>query len=230
MPVTDLPGRSFYAVVSDVISNPDIVYFLDKEDSYKRSSLSTGVIGTPGAMATTGDGNTLFISSTGGMAKFGIGVTPPGMAIDLPQSLRQYRDFAFDMPRGFIYGTDVSNRIDVIANPIGIDLSPNGSELAIAVGGLEKILFLSAETGETVAHTLTQPRLIAPYDVIYGRGNRLYAVGYGGQPSDYLHIIDSSTHTWLNRSTHPNYPSGTELAITADKKYICADRYTHCAL
>jgi hypothetical protein len=53
LPVADVPGRSFYAVVSDVISNPDIVYFFDKEDSYKRSSLSTGVIGTPGAMAAT---------------------------------------------------------------------------------------------------------------------------------------------------------------------------------
>jgi Zn-dependent metalloprotease/streptogramin lyase len=243
MPVLALPGRNFYAVTSDAVasdgvSSPDTLCFFDAETSYKRSSLGTGRIGTPGAMAVTSNGNTLFVSSTGGMSKFEIGTTPPGTAIPLPQSLHHYLDFAFDMPRSVIYGTDESNRIDVIdqktgnvlksfllpnsAKPIGIDLSPDGSELAIALSGLENIIFINSETGATIAQVIPQPALLSPYDVIYGRTGRLYAVGSGGQSSDYLHVIDTSTHTWLNRSAYPNTPSGSELAITSDKKYLYA--------
>ncbi len=65
--------------------------------------------------------------------------------------------------------------------------------------------------------------MLSPYDVIYGRPGRLYAVS---SPillsSDYLHAIDTSTHTWLNRSAYPNTPSGTELSITSDNKYLFA--------
>ncbi len=90
-------------------------------------------------MAVIGNGNTLLVSSTGGMTKFEIGMTPPGTVINPPTSLKQYRDFAFDIVRGVIYGTDASGRVDVIdqntsmitksyllpngADPIGIDLS-----------------------------------------------------------------------------------------------------------
>src|SRR6266487_4322863 len=117
-PVIAIPDRDFYASIYDNTSITDTLYFFDKQTSYKVSGLSTNA-GIPGAMAATSDGNTLFVSSTGGMSKFNIGMTPPGESIGLPQSLKQYRDFAFDMPRGVIYGTDASNRVDVISQNKG---------------------------------------------------------------------------------------------------------------
>ena len=244
--VIALPGRNFYATIFDNGAGTDTLNFFDKQSSYKVSALSTGVSGTPGAMAVTGDGNNLFVSSTGGMSKFSIGTTPPGTPISLPQSLKQYRDFAFDMPRGVIYGTDASNRIDVIdqnagnvlnsyllpngANPIGIDLSPNGNELAVALNGLEKILFINPATGTKIAEIT--PGLTndihytnLPYDVIYGRAGRLYSDGNPrSSADDYLHVIDTSTHTWVAKSSYPNtLKYGAELVITSDKKYVYAN-------
>src|SRR5687768_15935444 len=138
-PTVALASRDFYVTFFNNTSTPDVLYFLDRQSSYKISSLAM-VSGTPGALAATNDGGTLFVSSTGGMTKFDIGTTPLGTPISLPQSLKQYRDFVFDMQRFVVYGTDASNRIDVIdqntgnvlnsyllpngANPIGVDLSP----------------------------------------------------------------------------------------------------------
>jgi len=242
LPVIALPGRDFYVTVSAISKS---LYFFDQESSHMLSSLDTGVKGTPGAMAVTGDGNNLFVSSTGGMTSYVIGATPPGDAVDLPQSQRQYRDFVFDMPRGVIYGTDASGRVDVLdqdtgdvldsyllpngAAPVGIDLSPDGNELAIAMNELESILFIDPETGNEIARVT--PRLNQgvyysniPYDVIYGRAGRLYSNGNPGpyNSSDYIHVIDTTTHTWLARSTYP-LVTGAELAITDDNKYLYAN-------
>ncbi|HKY54410.1 MAG TPA: hypothetical protein VJM08_08900, partial [Anaerolineales bacterium] len=242
-PAISLPRRDFYATVYDNTSGIDSLYFFDKESSYKVSTLNT-VSGAPGAMATTSNGNVLFVSSTGGMAKYDIGLTPPGTPVSLPQSLTQYRDFAFDMPRGVIYGTDASGRIDVIdqnagyvldsyllpngANPIGIDLSPDGAELAIALNGLEKILFINPETGARVAESTPQLSkdiyyTNLPYDVIYGREGRLYSNGNPGSGGiDYIHVFHTGTHNWLAKSTY-SVRTGAKLAITADKRYLYAN-------
>jgi len=236
-PVIALSGRDFYATAYDNTSGADALYFFDKQSSYKIATLSTGVSGTPGAMAVTGDGNTLFVSSTGGMSKFNIGATPPGTPISLPQSLKQYRDFVFDMPRGVIYGTDASNRIDVIdqntgnllqsylpangTNPTGIDLSPDGTELAVALSGLEAVLFMNPETGAEIARvTAHLNNLLSAEDVIYGRPGRLYAIGIGYSGS--ISVIDTTTHTWLSGSGEV-ITTSPELALTADKKYLYAN-------
>jgi Zn-dependent metalloprotease/DNA-binding beta-propeller fold protein YncE len=239
-PVTALPGRNFYVTIYDSQSESDELNFFDLQSSYKVSTLSTNISGIPGSVAVTSDGNTLFVSSTGGMAKFAIGATPHGTPVDLPQSLRQYRDLVFDLPRGVIYGTDASNRIDVIerstgnllnsylltngSEPIGIDLSPDGTELAVALNGLEAILFLDPSTGSEIARVtpqLTKSPSYAnrPYDVIYGRSGRLYSDGNRG--TDRIHAFDTTTHTWLAKSAVPN-DTGAELALTADKKYLYA--------
>ena len=118
-PAIAIPGRSFYATSYDNSSSSDLLYFFDRQSSYKISSVSN-VIGTPGALAVTSDGGTIFASSTGGMTKLSIESTAPGAPVGLPQSLNQYRDFAFDMQRHVVYGTDASNRIDVIDQATGI--------------------------------------------------------------------------------------------------------------
>ncbi|MBI5351844.1 MAG: M4 family metallopeptidase [Chloroflexi bacterium] len=244
-PAIALPGKDFYVSLYDNTAvTADNLYFYDNESSYKLSSLSTGVTGTPGAITATSDGNTLFVSSTGGLAKFTIDATPPGTPIALPVSQHQYNDLVIDMLRGLVYGTDKSGRIDVInldttnvvnsyllpsgANPIGIDLSPDGSELAIALNGLEKILFINPETGVYIAEV--RPNLDEssiyydnlPFDVIYGRADRLYSDGTGGG-FDYLHVIDTSTHTWIAKSSNM-LRTGSELALRSDKNYAYANQ------
>ncbi len=129
-----------------------------------------------------------------------------------------------------IYGSDASNRVDVInqntgtvlksyllpngANPTRIDLSPDGSELAIVLNALEAILFLNPETGMEIARVTPKVNyeFNLPLDVIYGREGRLYSVGDG-----YVQVFDTVAHAWINRAP---YASPQDLAITADKKYI----------
>ena len=243
LPMTNLPGRSFYVVV-DVNATPDQLLFFDNNSSYQVSTLSTGKNGTSGAIATTSNGDTLFVSSNVGMTKFTIGATPPGTAVGLPASNHVYKDLAIDVAHNRVYGTDTSNRIDVMdlqtfavlnsyllpagAIPSGIDVSPDGSELAIAMNGLEAVLFLNPTTGAEIARVRPQLSISTyyenkPFDVIYGRSGRLYSDGKGGS-TDYIHTIDTNTHTWVNKSPYPNtFNTGAELAMTSDKNYLYAN-------
>ncbi len=247
-PAINLPGRNFYVTLyNNEATWTDLLYFYDNESSHRLSSLDTGVIGTPGAIAATSNGNTIFVSSTGGMSKFTIGDTPPGTPLALPSSQQQYNDLAIDVSRDLVYGTDVSGRIDVInmdtadtvssyllpsgADPIGIDLSPDGSELAIALHGLEKILFIDPEDGTTIAEVT--PQLDnhiyydnLPFDLIYGRAGRLYSSGNPGSGGiDYIHVIDTSTHTWIDKSPYPNtIRTDTEFILNQNKTYLYANQ------
>lgn len=243
LPMSNLLGRSFYAVI-DSSTSPDQLLFFDNNSSYQLSSLSTGKNGTPGAMVTTSSGGTLFVSSTAGMTKFTIGATPPGTAVGLPSSNHSYKDLAIDVAHNKVYGTDTSNRIDVMdlqtfavlnsyllpagSKPIGIDVSPDGSELAIAMNGLEAVIFLNPTTGAEIARVTPQMSMNIyyenqPFDVIYGRSGRLYSDGNpGSSGSDYIHTIDTNTHTWLAKSLY-GFQQGAELVITADKNYIYAN-------
>ncbi|HNE67937.1 MAG TPA: choice-of-anchor Q domain-containing protein, partial [Anaerolineales bacterium] len=245
-PAATLPGKDYYVVLYDNGNlETDTLNFHDVDGSYPLSSASTNVIGTPGAIVANNNGNTLFVSSTGGMAKFNLGVTPPGDAVPLPTSLHHYRDFVFDIPRGVAYGTDESGRVDVVnlstssivksyllpsgANPIGIDLSPDGSELAIALNGLEKLLFIDPVTGATIAEVTPDLSdsiyyVNRPFDVIYGRSGRLYSDGDPVGGTDYLHVINTVTHSWVSKSPYPVLlRTGPELEISADNQYVYAN-------
>lgn len=241
LPATNLPGRSFYVTV-DSTPSPDQLLFYDNDSSHQVSWLNAAVNGITGAIVASSDGNMLFVSSTGGMAKFTIGATPPGTAVELPASTRNYKDLAIDLPRSRVYGTDMSGRIDVMdletfavlesyllhagAKPTGIDLSPDGNELAVALNGLEAILFLDPETGAEITRTTPQLTMGSYYEnmpsnVIYGRPGRLYSDG-NANGSDYIHTIDTTTYTWLAKSS--NTFSGAELAITDNKNTLYANR------
>ena len=152
-----------------------------------------------------------------------------------------YFDLELDEARGWIYGSDsTGNKIDVIststlelvksfvlvngANPKGIDLSPDGSELAVAQNGASSILFLNPETGGTIASVVPNTgSLMKPWDVIYGRAGRLYSSGNPGSSGlDYIHIIDTNTHVEIARSSYA-MRMAPMLALSSDKKFLYAN-------
>ncbi len=153
-----------------------------------------------------------------------------------------YFELALDETRGWIYGSDSSgNKIDVISSstlqlvksftlvngaaPKGIALSPDGSELAIARSGTSSILFLNPDIGATIAAVIPNvgSGTNRPWDVIYGRMGRLYAAGNPGWPDpDYIHVIDTATHTEIAESSYAIHNT-PRLAISADKNTLYAN-------
>ncbi|HZJ24015.1 MAG TPA: hypothetical protein VFD54_11940, partial [Anaerolineales bacterium] len=152
-----------------------------------------------------------------------------------------YFDLVLDETRGWIYGSDsAGNKIDVISastlmlvksfvlvngsNPKGLDLNPDGSELAIAQNGASSILFLNPDTGATIASVIPNTgSLIKPWDVIYGREGRLYSSGNpAASGTDYIHIIDTVAHIEIARSSYAMRMAPT-LAISSDKNSLYAN-------
>jgi DNA-binding beta-propeller fold protein YncE len=206
------------------------------------------ITGTLGAMIATSDGSKLFVSSDKGMSKVDLSAGLPGTAVARLSGLPYY-DMVIDEARGVLYGSDPKgHKIDVIsmatlkvtkkywlvngATPLGIDLSPDGSELAIAQNGASTILFLDPATGAVKARIFTNTTDAAapweiggynvPHDVIYGRSGRLYS---SGAPNllglDYLHIIDTSVvpHTEIAKSDY-YVRSFNALGISPDKNTL----------
>ncbi len=154
-------------------------------------------------------------------------------------TLPVYFDLELDEARGWIYGSDsTGNKIDVIsmstlalvksftlvngANPKGIALSSDGSELAIAQYGASSILFLNPDTGATIATVIPNTTYTkSPWDVIYGRTGRLYT---SGASDYYVHVIDTTTHLEVSRSSLNYSLTATRLAISADKNWLYASR------
>jgi|GEM_PF-2114998 len=150
-----------------------------------------------------------------------------------------YFDLELDQTRGWIYGSDsAGNKIDVIststlalvksfmlvngANPTGIALSPDGSELSIAQSGASSILFLNPDTGQTIASVIPNTNYsTAPWDVIYGRSGRMYA---SGSSDYYIHIIDTTAHIEVSRSPFGPELSVPHLEISSDKNWLYASR------
>lgn len=149
-----------------------------------------------------------------------------------------YHELALDDSRGWIYGSDsAGNKVDVIstttlelvksftlvngARPKGLALSPDNSELAIAQNGAGSILFINPDNGEAIATVV--PTVLGantPWDVIYGRAGRLYSSGTAN--SDYIHIIDTVTHSELNTGGYPIGPD-PRLAISSDNTRLFAN-------
>jgi len=139
-------------------------------------------------------------------------MTPTATATQTPTSTRtptvtasqvQYVDLVVDEARGKLYGADkAGSKIDVIdvndlsitsshtlasgALPTGIDLSPDGNELAIAQSGLDRVKFINLTNG-TISElsSALSGSSTKVTDVIYGRSGILYALSNNG-----LHVID----------------------------------------
>jgi DNA-binding beta-propeller fold protein YncE len=129
-----------------------------------------------------------------------------------------YFDLAIDEPRQKLYGSDkMGGTINVISmvthevvstlnlgsQPAGLDIDPNGNELAVALMGQGEIAFVDLNTLAVIKRVVPEVTFgpNEPYDVIYGRPGRLYSVGNPGSSGlDNLHVFDTITKTEVGHS------------------------------
>ena len=148
-----------------------------------------------------------------------------------------YFDLVLDEPRQLLYGSDmdggsihvismqtleVVTTVSVGSDPAGIDISPDGSWLAVALSGQEDIAIIDLNT-LTVQTRMTHQAtsgLNQPYDVVFGRPGRLYSVGNPGSSGlDYVHAYD--TDIWLEMShSIEDMRAAPRLAMTADQNNL----------
>jgi len=148
-----------------------------------------------------------------------------------------YFDLAVDESRQLLYGSDLSGgsihaismaTLDVVSTlgvgsqPVGLDMSPDGDELAVALYGQGEIAFVALDTFSVISRTVPAGTFgpNQPYDVLYGRPGRLYSVGNPGSYGlDYVHAFDTNTKLEVGRSSQI-VRSKTRLAMTADKNTL----------
>jgi Zn-dependent metalloprotease len=232
--LTSIPFHN--AVV--VASNTNNIIFISTENFYTLSAYP--IQGPMGPIVSQADGSRVFVSTSSGIVSVDLSNFPPGIPGTLPAGSLPYSDLILDEPRGVLYGSNIlGHKIDVIsidtlqvvdqirlnngAQPHGMDLSPDGSELAVAVTGANSLAFIDTNTRTISA--MVMPNLdgaIRPFDVKYGRVGRLYSSGTGGL--DYLHVFDTTTHTEVGISPYPNtISSAPYLSISADKNFVYAN-------
>jgi len=168
-----------------------------------------------------------------------------------PLSGATYFDLAIDEAHGRIFGSDANaTKLDVFTysgsnppsflmticlgfQPRGIDISPDGNELAVALFNGGKIAFydlalpnnqLGSQTPKYLVPKVDSGYPNKPYELVYGRPGRLYSVGNPEATGfDYIHVIDTSTSpkTEISRSTYVIRMS-PRLAISSDKNTLFA--------
>ncbi len=232
--VVYIPGRNAIAVAA---SNNNSVVFVDSNNFY---TLSTYTLQGPmGALIAQSDGNKLFVSTSSGIATIDLTSFPPGIPGTLPTGALPYSDIVIDEANGVLYGSNTTgHKIDVISastlqvvneirmvnggSPKGMDLSPDGSELAVALSGSNQIAFIDTSS-LTVSASVIPDESDFPFDVKYGRSGRLYSSGspYSGG-FEYIHVIDTTTHTNVSRSGFI-VRAGPSLAVSADNDYLLAN-------
>lgn len=144
-----------------------------------------------------------------------------------------YFDLAVDDSRQLLYGSDqvngtivaisltslqVADSIPVGSQPSGLDISPDGKELAVALTGQAEIVFIDLETRQVTKRLTPQGSGIhnLPYDLLYGRPGRLYSVGAPDWDKfDYVHVFDTDLKTEISQSSEV-LNSSARLAMTAD--------------
>ncbi|HET9914398.1 MAG TPA: hypothetical protein VFQ13_21060, partial [Anaerolineales bacterium] len=230
-----IPSRHAIAVAS---STTNSIVFASTENFYTLSTYS--LQGPMGPVVSQADGNKLFVSTGTGIVPVDLSNFPPGTPGTLPAGSLPYFDLVLDESRGVLYGSNsAGHKIDVIsistlqivdqirfnngARPQGMDLSPDGSELAVALTGASSVAFVDTATRTISAMVI--PNLdgaIAPFDVKYGRPGRLYSSGTAS--IDRLHVFDTTTHTEVGISPYPNtIYSSPYLSISTDKNSVYAN-------
>jgi DNA-binding beta-propeller fold protein YncE len=156
-----------------------------------------------------------------------------------------YVDMVVDENRQLIYGSAPNgdflhvvdlNTLNVItsvplgedAHPVGIDISPDGNEIAVALNGRSELAFIDLDTLQVTDRVVPQgtsgPN--RPYDVLYGRPGRLYSSGNpGSSGSDYIHTIDTVNKVEVGRSSEI-MRSGPRMAMTADHNTLYVGQAT----
>jgi len=230
-----LPTHSAIAVIVDN-SEDDTLFFFDTNKYYGLKRYTFPALGTIGAAIASSSGERLFVSSETGMVMVDLSSGLPGVKIPPPAGSLPYFDMVIDEARGVLFGSDFNgHKIDVIsmstlqvikkyrlvngAYPAGIALSPDGKELAVAQNGASSIVFLNPDTGSVIASVNPEvpDSMNVPWDVIYGRPDRLYSSGApAALGTDYIHVFNTDTHTEISKSSYEvrSYPT---LAISSDK-------------
>jgi DNA-binding beta-propeller fold protein YncE len=148
-----------------------------------------------------------------------------------------YFDMALDEARQLIYGSDEAGRqihvidantlgvvmtipVGTMDGPNGIDISPDGQELAVALPDPPQVVFLNLDTLTVTAVITTNPGSHLPYDVIYGRPGRLYSAGRNGS---HIQVYDTVNKTIVGQSTSNN-ATNPHMAMTADKNTLFVSR------
>jgi len=230
-PLAFIPGHNAIAVAT---SNNTIV-FASTQNFNKLSTYELYVPAVIGPLVAQPDGNKLFVSTSSGIVSINLSTFPPGEPAILPNGSLPYYDLVLDEVHNVLYGSNTTgHKVDVISvstlqvideirfnngsSPLGMDLNPTTNELAVALSGAAQIAFIDTNTYEIIATIM--PVLVgenSPFDVKYGRSGRLYTSGKG----DYIHVIDTSTHTEISRSI--DALKQPHLAISSDQNFIYAN-------
>ena len=148
-----------------------------------------------------------------------------------------YFDIALDETRQRIYGTDEANNqlhvidmdtlgvvmtipIGTLDGPTGLDISPNGQELAVAVPDPHQIVFFDLDT-LSITGVVTPNFGVLPYDVVYGRPGRLYSAGRNGTG---IEVIDTISKTVIGGIYGQFFSTNPKFAITADNNTLYVGR------
>jgi Zn-dependent metalloprotease len=235
-PVARLPsnGKSLYLPAHDAVLvtyNNELRFFsvpgFSPLSTYELPP-GTGV----GAIVAWPDGSKVLLRSPQmGMVAVDLTAFPPGTPGASTGATRPYADLVADDANGVLYGSDTAgNKVDVIsmstaqviqelpfnvgAAPIGMDLSGDGNQLAVALSGIDSVAFIDTSTREMSVSTHLDPEAISwPYDVVYGRAGRLYiSERYG---SHGIRAIDTETDTELATLSH-GVPETSRLAVSTD--------------
>ncbi len=216
--LTTLPVDGSWTSYSPVrgqlyLSGATEVYEVDASNYSIRRSFFVGT--NTGPMCVSADGSILYVNVGTGIETFSLG---PSLGLKA-QSGMQYADLVVDAPRQRVYGSNtLGNSIDVIpwgtsqpiqsillgSEPASLDLSPDGSSLAVALplAGQIDIIGLNALAITNTLGSPTDSDPISPWLVRFGRPGRLYVYGtpYNQGPWGYLHVFDTSSGLEISHS------------------------------
>lgn len=153
----------------------------------------------------------------------------PAVSVSTPQMA----DLALDEAHNLLYGSDINGgkvwifslptlstvaTIDVgpQSQPIGMDISQDGTMLAVARTNAQyRNIALIDTASRKVVGTLS-PSVGTPWDVRFGRQGRLYSVGFpSGTVADVVHVWDLTSLTEVGRSACCT-GDAQDVVITAD--------------
>jgi len=155
----------------------------------------------------------------------------PAVAVSTPQMA----DLALDEAHGLLYGSDISGgkvwifslpmlstvaTIDVGAQsqPIGMDISQDGTMLAVARTNSQYRSIAVIDTAARKVVATLSPSVGTPWDVRFGRQGRLYSVGFpssGGTVPDVVHVWNLNSMTEVGQSACCT-GDADDVVITAD--------------
>lgn len=109
-----------------------------------------------------------------------------------------------------------------LGSPIrGLDLSPDGRELAVALPNVNQLTVVNLQNTAIMTQVVIPAGAYVPsvYDVLYGREGRLYVSD--ADSAHHLMVFDTHTKTLIAQSPWSSVPNG-RLTLTADNHTLYA--------